>query len=99
MQRKFFSVVFEVLDDDKFRETMAGFTQQLGSAGVRNGAQVTGCGFGDCMTEADALRAFVQENMDDPEEIVRDYLEVELAEEGSHPNAEHLDALTKAVIG
>lgn len=54
MKRKFFSVVFEVLDDDKFRETMAGFTQQLGSAGVRNGAQVTACGWGDFATQSEA---------------------------------------------
>lgn len=73
-QRKFYTVVYEITDDQKFQEVAAPITAMLASEAEQNGCKVTGCGFGDVMTEKDAYKWVLLEEGYIPEDILEDFL-------------------------
>lgn len=71
MSQEYFTAVFKVKDREEFMK----FARQISGAFADDkwlhGAQVTGCGWGDSMTEADRMREFLDERNYDPEGICR----------------------------
>lgn len=69
--KKYFTAVFEVANHEEFM----GFAKEVSAAMFGepsfHGASVTGCGWGDSMTEADRASEFLNENGFDADEIMR----------------------------
>lgn len=74
-QRKFFTVVYEITDDQKFQEVAAPITAMLASEAEHNGCKVIGCGFGDVMTECDAYAAFISDYGHNPQDALQEFLD------------------------
>lgn len=53
MNSKYFTVVFEISDKDSFQPELSKFTSAMMEDNVFPGATVSGCGWGDSMTEAE----------------------------------------------
>lgn len=61
MNSEFFTVVFKVNDKESFQDHLSNFTEAMMNDGVFPGASVTGCGWGDSMTELDFLESFIED--------------------------------------
>jgi len=53
MDSKYFTVVFEISDKEAFQPHLSKFTAAMMDDSVLPGAMVSGCGWGDSMTEAE----------------------------------------------
>lgn len=73
--RKFFTVVYQIKDKEAFQAYLEKTTALLSSGDQDSGATVTGCGFGDSMTEADAYRDCVIEQGLEPYEVLEDFID------------------------
>jgi len=96
--KKYFSVTFEVHDEDKFKTLAAQFSGgMLGSPEqiAERGYDVSACGWGDMATQADCFQRVLEEMGHDP----MDELIVFLSEEGEGMSGEEAGALAKQVMG
>lgn len=97
--KKYFTVVYEVVDPDVF-QSVAGFSSgQLANETVSKGAKITACGWGDCSTEADAYRQELQNDHQDTDEVLRDYIAEELGQVGVFPDDQALDDAVRNILG
>jgi hypothetical protein len=53
MADKYFTVVFQIHDKESFQDHLNSFTEAMISDGIFPGASVSGCGWGDSMSEAE----------------------------------------------
>lgn len=68
MDNKYFTVVFEISDKDAFQEHLSKFTAAMMDDDVFPGASVSGCGWGDSMTEAEVyMEELVANDIELPE--------------------------------
>lgn len=68
MSNKYFTVVFQIKDKEAFQDHLSSFTEAMTHDGVFPGASVTGCGWGDSMTEAEAyMEELIANDLDLPE--------------------------------
>lgn len=68
MSSKYFTVVFKINHKDSFQDHLNSFTEAMMHDGVFPGASVTGCGWGDSMTEAEIyMEELTAKNIDLPE--------------------------------
>lgn len=72
MADKYFSVVFKILDREAFQDHLSSFTEAMMHDGIFPGASVTGCGWGDEMSRADAYEQLLLDNEIDLPEIDND---------------------------
>lgn len=76
MSKRYYTVVFEISDEEAWKQYGSQFTQSLAGDGpVHMGVEVAACGEGDAMSQADALQDHLVATGDDPDEIVRDWAE------------------------
>ncbi len=65
MADKYFTAVFKVVDSEEFKSLSGKITESLANESEFFGAVVTGCGWGDSMSEAEALEEILRdENLD-----------------------------------
>ncbi|MNQ92175.1 hypothetical protein D3C85_1075920 [compost metagenome] len=64
---KYFTVVFEITDEDKFKLEAQKFTKAMCGHIEFPGAEVTGAGWEDSMTERDNMAAWLDEHGYDSE--------------------------------
>ena len=69
---KYFTVVFKVNDEAKFKEISSPFIQAMGDEDEINGAEVTAVGWCDAMSESDAFREALEAGGFDSDEILTD---------------------------
>ena len=67
--KKYFTAVFEVQYQDEFMHFAKQISGAMLGGPLIHGAAVTGCGWGDSMTEADRMREFLDDNRYDSEAI------------------------------
>lgn len=97
--KKYFSVVYEIVDPEAFQATASFLSGQMAEETVSRGARVQACGWGDYATERDAYYQELLEQGLDTDEVVANFMETELGDEGSFPNGEGLDEVTRNVLG
>lgn len=65
---KYFTVVFQIRDKEAFQDHLSSFTEAMMHDGIFPGASVTGCGWGDSMSEAEAYqKELIDNDIDLPE--------------------------------
>lgn len=65
---KYFTVVFQIRDKEAFQDHLSSFTEAMMHDGIFPGASVTGCGWGDSMSEAEVYQQeLIDNNIDLPE--------------------------------
>lgn len=69
MDNKYFTVVFEIGDKAAFQKHLSDFTAAMMDDSVFPGATVSGCGWGDSMTEAEIYSQELTDNDIDLPEI------------------------------
>lgn len=69
MDVKYFTVVFQIRDKEAFQDHLSSFTEAMMHDGIFPGASVTGCGWGDSMSEAEAYQQELIDNDIDLPEI------------------------------
>lgn len=100
MTKRYYTVVFEITDEEAWKNYGPQFSQSLlDEEPLHTGVTVIACGEGDSMTEADALRECLVEEGKDPDVIVAEYLEIALGEEGSFPGTEEVETEVRRVLG
>jgi len=62
MDVKYFTVVFQIRDKDAFQDHLSSFTEAMMHDGIFPGASVTGCGWGDSMSEAEVYQQELIDN-------------------------------------
>lgn len=68
MADKYFTVVFQIRDKEAFQDHLNSFTEAMMHDGIFPGASVTGCGWGDSMSEAEVYQQeLIDNNIDLPE--------------------------------
>lgn len=68
MDVKYFTVVFQIRDKEAFQDHLSSFTEAMMHDGIFPGASVTGCGWGDSMSEAEVYQQeLIDNNIDLPE--------------------------------
>lgn len=69
MDVKYLTVVFRIRDKEAFQDHLSSFNEAMMHDGIFPGASVTGCGWGDSMSEAEAYRQELIDNDIDLPEI------------------------------
>ena len=69
MPSNYFTVVFKIDDREKFQQDLDKFTSALSDESVFDGAQVTGCGWGDLMSESEIYFGRLMDNDIEPAEV------------------------------
>lgn len=69
--KKYFTAVFEVSDQEQFMVFARQVSAAMFGEPTFHGSTVTGCGWGDSMTEADLAADFLNENGFDADKIMR----------------------------
>lgn len=73
-EEKYFTMVFEVTDKEAFATFSQRFTRSMMGVGSGlPGAIVTGCGWCDSMTEADAYQQRLEEENINPEGVLEEF--------------------------
>lgn len=68
MSSKYFTVVFQINDKESFKDHLNSFIESMMHDGIFPGASVTGCGWGDSMSEAGIyMQELIDNNIDLPE--------------------------------
>lgn len=68
MDNKYFTVVFEISDKAAFQENLSQFTSSIMDEFKFPGATVTGCGWGDSMSEVETyMQELIDNDIDLPE--------------------------------
>lgn len=70
-EKKYFTAVFEVSNHEEFMVFAKQVSAAMFGEPTFHGASVSGCGWGDSMTEADLAAEFLNENGFDADEIMR----------------------------
>lgn len=81
MQRKYFSVVFEVLNDEQFQNLSGQLTAQMAADNKEFdkalGHSIVACGWGDFATQADAFRQHLEGDGYNAEEVMYNFIDTE----------------------
>lgn len=99
MQRKYFSIVFEIHDDKKFNVLLNELLGTMDEGADYRGTHIIACGRGDYVRKAEAYGYELGYRGVSHEQTLREYLESELIETEGESNTDKLEALTKAVMG
>lgn len=67
---KFFTAVFKITDEDKFRDFSKSITGAMAGGVQIPGCEVTGAGWCDAMTESDVFREWIDSNGGDSDAIL-----------------------------
>lgn len=97
--RRYFSVVYEITNPEAFQAIAEFAAGQLVNETVSKGAKVTACGWGDYATERDAYDHELRERGIDTEEVVENFIAIELAEVGSFPEGQDFKDAVRDITG
>jgi len=97
--KRYFSVVYEIVNPEAFQSTAEFVSGQLANETVSRGALVTACGWGDYAAERDAYESALLEQGVDTVEVVENFIAIELAEVGSFPDGQDFKNAVRDITG
>lgn len=97
--KRYFSVVYEITNPEEFQVIAVNISGALADERTECGARVTACGWGDYATERDAYEDELREKGVDPEEVIENFIAIELAEVGSFPEGQAFNDAVRDITG